>query len=306
MHPVLGLVEDDALGAFEDFVGDLHRVAAKALAHLPAHGGLVVVVGGQAVHEHGVGACNVHQLLVDLVWCQVVDALGPHLHRLAHGHPDVGVQHVGPLGGLGGVLFKGDGGTGLGGDLLTLGHQLRVRLVLLGCAGGEMQAHLGAAHHQAVAHVVTGVAEVDEVDALQLAEVLPDGEEVGQDLGGVELVGQAVPHRHPGVVGQFLHDLLAVAAVLDAVKHAAQHPGGVGNGLLFADLAARRVQISHLHAQVVGSHFKAAAGAGGGLFKDQGNVLAMELVVGDAGLLFGLEVCGQVEQLFDLGGGIVQ
>ncbi len=95
-----------------------------------------------------------------------------------------------------------------------------------------MQAHLGAAHHQAVAHVVTGVAEVDEVDALQLAEVLPDGEEVGQDLGGVELVGQAVPHRHPGVVGQVLHDLLAVAAVLDAVKHAAQHPGGVGDGLL--------------------------------------------------------------------------
>ena len=144
------------------------------------------------------------------------------------------------------------------------------------------------------------------MDALQLAEVLPDGEEVGQDLGGVELVGQAVPHRHPGVVGQVLHDLLAVAAVLDAVKHAAQHPGGVGDGLLFADLAARRVQISHLHAQVVGGHFKAAAGAGGGLFKDQGNVLAVELVVGDAGLLFGLEVCGQVEQLFDLGGGIVQ
>jgi len=56
----------------------------------------------------------------------------------------------------------------------------------------------------------------------------------------------------------------------------------------------------------VGGHFKAAAGAGGGLFKDQGNVLAVELVVGDAGLLFGLEVCGQVEQLFDLGGGIVQ
>jgi len=33
---------------------------------------------------------------------------------------------------------------------------------------------------------------------------------------------------------------------------------------------------------------------------------AVELVVGDASLLFGLEVCGQVEQLFDLGGGIVQ
>lgn len=94
-----------------------------------------------------------------------------------------------------------------------------------------MEAHLGAAHHQAVAHVVAGVAEVDEVDALEMTEVLPDGEEVGQDLGGVELVGQAVPDRHTGVVGEVFHDLLAVAAVFDAVEHPAQHPGGVGDGL---------------------------------------------------------------------------
>ena len=53
--------------------------------------------------------------------------------------------------------------------------------VLLGGAGGEVEAHLGAAHHQAVAHVVAGVAEVNEVDALEVAEVLPDGEEVGED-----------------------------------------------------------------------------------------------------------------------------
>ena len=64
--------------------------------------------------------------------------------------------------------------------------------------------------------------------------MLPDGEEVGEDLGGVELVGQAVPHRHTGVAGQLFHDALAVAAVLDAIEHPAQHPGGVGDGLLFA------------------------------------------------------------------------
>lgn len=161
-----------------------------------------------------------------------MDALGPDLDGLTHGDPHIGVKDIGTLGSLGGVLLKGQGGTGLGGNGLALCDQGGIRLILFGGAGGEVQAHLGAAHHQAVAHVVTGVAEVDEVDALQLAEVLPDGEEVGQDLGGVELVGQAVPHRNTGIVRQLFHDLLAVATVLDAVKHPSQHPGGIGDGLL--------------------------------------------------------------------------
>ena len=120
-----------------------------------------------------------------------------------------------------------------------------------------------------------------------MAKVLPDGEEVSQDLGGMELVGQAVPHRHTGVVGKVFHDLLAIAPVLDAVEHAAQHTGSVGDGLLLADLAAGRVKVGHFHAQIVGSDLEAATGAGGGLFKDQGDVLACQLViVADAGLLF--------------------
>ena len=136
---------------------------------------------------------------------------------------------------------------------------------------------------------------------------LPDGQEVGKDLGGVELVGQAVPDRNTGIMGQVFHDLLPIAAVLDAVKHPAQHPGGVGNGFLFADLAARRVKVGDLHAQIVSGDLKAAAGAGGGLFKDQGDVLACQLlIVADAGLFLGLQVSGQIEQLLDLGRGVVQ
>ena len=75
----------------------------------------------------------------------------------------------------------------------------------------------------------------------------------------------------------------------------------------FADLAAGGVQIGHFHAQIVGSDLEAATGAGGGLFKDQGDVLACQLViVADAGLLFCLQVCGKVQQFFDLGRGVVQ
>ena len=159
-----------------------------------------------------------------------MDALGPDLDGLTHGDPHIGVKDIGTLGSPGGVLLKGQGGTGLGGNGLALGDQGGIRLILFGGAGGEVQAHLGTAHHQAVAHVVAGIAEVDEMDALQAAEVFPDGQEVGKDLGGMELVGQAVPDRNTGVMGQVFHDLLPIAAVLDAVKHPAQHPGGVGNG----------------------------------------------------------------------------
>ena len=103
----------------------------------------------------------------------------------------------------------------------------------------------------------------------------------------MNLVGQAVPHRDPGVLCQLLYDLLPIAPVLDAVKHPAQHPGGIRNGLLFSDLAAGRVQIGDLHPQVMRRHLKAAPGAGRGLFKDQGNIFAAQPVMCDAGFFLG-------------------
>ena len=37
-----------------------------------------------------------------------------------------------------------------------------------------------------------------------MAEMLLNGKEIGQDLSGVKLIGQAVPHRNTGVVCQIL------------------------------------------------------------------------------------------------------
>ena len=169
-----------------------------------------------------------------------------------------------------------------------------------------MQPHFGTAHHQAVAHIVAGIAHVSKVDALQLAEMLTDGQKIGQDLGGVELVGKAVPHAHAGILGQLLYDLLPVAAVLDAVKHTAQHTRGIGNALLFADLAAAGVKIGGLHSQIMRSHLKGAAGAGAGFFKNQRNVFAPQGIVGNAGLLFCLEIRSKIQHCPDLLGGKIQ
>ena len=62
------------------------------------------------------------------------------------------------------------------------------------------------------------------------------GEEVSEDLCGVELVGEAVPNGNTSVFGQFFNDVLTEATVLDAVEHTTQHAGGVSHRFLDADL----------------------------------------------------------------------
>ena len=89
--------------------------------------------------------------------------------------------------------------------LLTAGDELLVRPVGLGCAGYKMQAHLGAADHQAVAHVVAGIAHVSEFQPGQLAKVLFDRQKVSQNLGGVELIGQAIPYRYTCMLRKLLN-----------------------------------------------------------------------------------------------------
>ena len=252
------------------------------------------------MHEHGLGACLGHELAVDLIGEQVRDALGPDLVRLAHGHPHVGVDHVRALHGLLRLGAEVQGRAGPGGDLPAGFDQRGIGEVFLRGAGHKVHAHLCTAHHQRVAHVVAGVAHVHQLDPFKRSEVLPDGQEIRQDLRGVELVGQPVEHRHPGIVRQGVHDLLAVAPVLDAVEHPAQHPGGVGDGLLLADLGALGVQIGAAHAQVRGRDLEGAAGAGGGFFKDQGDVFSGEHPVGDAALFLRLQRGGDVQEVGDL------
>ncbi len=132
--------------------------------------------------------------------------------------------------------------------------------------------------------------------------MLHGGEEISQHLGGVILVGKAVPDRHAGVSRQFFHNLLPVAAVFDAVVHATQDSGGVGDGFLFAHLAAGGAEIGDMRSLVEGGDFKGAACAGAVFFKDQGDVFALEALLLGAGVFGLLEVQRKVEQKLDLFG----
>ena len=106
--------------------------------------------------------------------------------------------------------------------------------------------------------------------------MLAHSEEIGQYLGGMELIGEAVPNGNSGILRKFLNGLLGKAAVLNSVVHASKHARSVLHGLLYADLASRRAKVRHVGALVVGGGFKGAAGAGGSLFKDEGYVLALK------------------------------
>ena len=120
------------------------------------------------------------------------------------------------------------------------------------------------------------------------------------------LGGQTVPHRHAGVLGQILHVGLGEAAELDAVVEAAEHAGGVLDGLLLAHLGAARIKVGHAHAEVHGADLEGAAGARGGLLEQQHDVLALEVAVRGAGALEVLEVLGELQLVLDLLGGEVE
>ena len=118
-------------------------------------------------------------------------------------------------------------------------------------------------------------------------------------------VGQAVEHRNAGELREFLDDFLLEAAVLDGVVHPAENPRGVLHALLVADLRGVRVDVGDVGALVVGGHLEGAAGASGGFLEDQGNVLALQVLLLGAGVLGALEVAGQVEQVTQLAGAVV-
>ena len=68
------------------------------------------------------------------------------------------------------------------------------------------------------------------------AETLDHGLQVGQHLTGVKQIGQAVDHRHRGVVGQLLGARLLEGADHDGVAITRQHARRVADRLATSKL----------------------------------------------------------------------
>ena len=267
MHAIFGLVEHDRALGLENLIGDLELLDAELLGDGGADRRLGVVIGRQAVHEDSIVGSHAHNLGGHAIGLQKLDALAPNLVGLAHGNPDVGVNRVGTGHALGHVLGKQNLGAVFGGDGATGIDQSLLRHLLLRAASAEVHAELGASDHERIGHVVLGVAHEGELQTSQGAELLAQGEHVGDHLSGMELGGKAVPHGNAGVSGKLLNDFLPVTAVLDAVEHASKHASGVPDGLLLAHLRRTRIKVNHAHAQVAPGNLEGAARARGSFLK---------------------------------------
>src|SRR4051794_10051013 len=195
VHAVLGLVEDDRGRGFEDLLGHLHLGDPEMRGEVGADLRVGVVEGREAVHEPGVRvAGGTHRVRVDLVGPHLRDPLGPHLLGLAHRDPDVRVDEVDALHAFGDRVGQRDPSARVPRDPASRLDQLVVRPAGARTDEPDVRAELRAADHERIAHVVRRVAEEGERDLVhRLAGVLLHRQEVGQDLGRVELVREAVP-----------------------------------------------------------------------------------------------------------------
>ncbi|OEI70208.1 Uncharacterized protein Cus16_0834 [Curtobacterium sp. ER1/6] len=285
MQSVLRLVPDDA---------------ARSVDHLGRD--LVAAVGGQAVHEDRVVRRVAHQLVVHAVAGEGVE---PRLLLvlLAHRHPRVGDDDVRSGDRRDRVGHDEDRAARLGGTTLGVDDDPAVRAERRRSGHAHVHARRRAGEQVGVRHVAGTVA--DEGDGLpgQGPAVLADGEQVGEELAGMEVVGQRVDDGDPCAGGHLLEPGLRVGAPDDRRHHALEHAGGVGRGLLAAELAVRRRDDERAAAEVGDADVEGHPGTGRRLVEDHRDGLRS-----GEGLLapaVGLHLRGEVEDRGLLGLGEV-
>ena len=109
----------------------------------------------------------------------------------------------------------------------------------------EVDAELGADHHEGIAYIALLLAEIGQLEATRVAEFLAHRKDVRQSLGRVILIGETIPHGNAGFIGKLLNNGLVRAAILDTVVHATKHAGGILNGLLFAHLRRTGIKVGY-------------------------------------------------------------
>ena len=201
---------------------------------------------------------------------------GPHpvesVVLLAHRRPGVGHQHVGAVGRRPRIGGDGHGRAGLGGPRAAPPSTNRGCGLETGWRGdGHVDARGHAAEHQRVRHVVGAVAEVGQPQPRQRALALGERLQVGEHLARVELVGQRVDDRHRRTGCHRGQPFLGERPPHDGVDVARQHPAGVLQRLLAAELGAAAVDDDGVPAELRDAHLEREPGAGRVLLEDHGD-----------------------------------
>ena len=216
MHAVFRFLENDGLGAFKNFIRDLHAVNAELFINAFSDGGIKIMEGRKAMHKDALRPGLAHDFSGNTIGNQILDSFLPDGIRFTHGNPDICIDGVSAIHSAY-IRGKFQGGAGFSGDGPAIGNQVLVRPVLFRRACDEVHTHFGTADHQGIPHVVAGVAKIYQFNPLQEAKMLPDRQKIGKDLGGMEFVGESVPGRNAGITGKIFNDLLPETAVFDPV-----------------------------------------------------------------------------------------
>ena len=181
------------------------------------------------------------------------------LAALAHGDPGVGVDCVGALGGgeVGGdreCLVGAGGGVAGGGEDVARGLEAG--------RGDDGHVHAGGCggEEEGVADVVA-VADVGEACAVEGADVLADGEQIGEGLAGVLAVGEGIDDWDACVLGELFEDGVVEDAGDDAVDPALQVEGVVADGLALADALGGVLEVHAGGAEPAHADLEADAGS---------------------------------------------
>ena len=154
-----------------------------------------------------------------------------------------------------------------------------------------------------VPHVVRAVADVGEGAARERSQPLGNCLQVGEDLAGVELVGQRVDHRDGRRLREFLDALLARSAPGDRGDLAGQHPRDIRDRLAAPDVRLGGVDLKRQAAEFGDADGEGHAGAQAWLVEEQGDCLRPG--EGTEGLTVCLHRLRQVNDLGLLGRGEV-
>ena len=250
------------------------------------------------MQHHDIGLCAFQQLACELIAHKIPQALLTFRRAGLGGVPHSRCHHIGILNTLGRVCGQVEGAAVLVGE-----HQhIRRRAVALRADTGDLHPSQQSAHDEAVCHAAA-VADKAELPARKAAPALPNGHQVGQNLAGMGVIRQAVDHRHTGQLGKLFQIALAVGAPHHAVVVAAQHPGGVLEGLAPAGLQLGGVHVIAQAAHLVHTHLKAGAGAGGRLGEQHGHRFTGQQGGSAAQFLLCLELVGHIQDVGQLAGG---
>lgn len=250
VEAIFGLPENSVGVGFEDICRDF-----------------LATVGGEAVHDEGSGRSS-EEFGVDLVFLKLGEAIGGFFF-LAHADPDVGIEDVGSGDGFGEVFGDGDFTT-------SPGNEVSGRLEGAGGGEAEFESTAGGGPDPGAANVAIGVADEGDLEVSQIDAGLTDGEEVGEDLAGMLLVGEGVDGGNLAVFREINDIALGKGTDDGAVDHAAEDASGVLDRFAATELDVVGGKEKDVTAEFADADLEADAGAGGGLGEHEGPAFAFE------------------------------